>query len=223
MPETEPGSSPPSPLATVNGDMLESFLVTSKPTVRLYEQREVVAVLGASGKPERDLRLAGLSTDGVPYRSRRGGGGAVVLSPGQVVLAFVTEVASPFANRHYAQTVNRWFIEALAALGVRGIAQRGITDLAIADRKILGTSIYRRRLVLFYQASLLVSNDLALFTRYLAPPHQAPDYRQGRDHESFCTTLRREGYAFGPQEVVDVLGPIVDRRMMELREPPPPA
>ena len=51
-----------------------------------------------------------------------------------------------------------------------GVHGEGISDLAIGEKKIVGTSIYRTRLVLFYQASLLVSNDIAVFTRYLAMP-----------------------------------------------------
>ncbi len=200
----------------VNGDLLERFLDNAVPSYRVYEPREVLAVIGAAGKPERDVKLERLAADGVPVRQRRGGGGAVVLSPGQVVIALVSAVSSPFANREYAQSINGWVIEALAAVGVRGIEQRGITDLAIRERKILGTSIYRTRLVLFYQASLLVSNDLALFSRYLAPPYRAPDYRQGRDHEAFCTTLVREGYQLAIDRVIEALRTAIERRMGDL-------
>jgi len=98
----------------------------------------------------------------------------VVLSPGQVVLALVAEVGSPFRNREYAAEINGWFIEALASVGVASVTREGISDLAIGGRKILGTSIYRRRLALFYQASLLVSCDVALFSRYLAMPSRVP-------------------------------------------------
>jgi lipoate-protein ligase A len=202
----------------VNGDLLERFLEDGVPAWRLIEPREVFAVIGAAGKPERDADLAALAADGIPLRQRRGGGGAVILSPGQVVVALATRVRSPFANRQYAQAINDWVIEGLAGLGVRGVEQRGITDLAIGDRKILGTSIYRTRLVLFYQASLLVSNDLALFGRYLPPPYRQPDYRQGRDHESFCTTLVREGYRLDPDRVIEALEPVVRRRIGELAE-----
>jgi len=141
----------------------------------------------------------------------------VVLTPGQVVLACVAEVASPFRNREYAAQINSWFVEALTRLGVRGVESRGISDLAICDKKILGTSIYRTRLILFYQASLLVSNDLAVFTRYLTMPLRVPDYRAGRTHESFCTTLVREGYELSVAEVIRVLKEVVDVQLPALR------
>lgn len=205
------------PERTVNEDLLDAFLADRAPRHRLYEPSAAAAVIGAAGRPERDLRLAALAADGVPVLRRRGGGGAVVLMPGQVVLALVTEVASDFGNREYARRVNEWFIEALRGLGVTGLEQRGITDLAIRGRKILGTSIYRSRRVLFYQASLLVANDVAAFARYLEHPHAEPDYRQGRDHAAFCTTLRAEGYDLDAGRVIEALAPVVERCLPALR------
>ncbi len=203
--------------ATVNGDLLEEFLARGAPLSRIYEPRDLCAVLGAAGNPEADLYLDALASDGVPWRRRRGGGGTVVLTPGQVVLACVTTVESPFRNKEYAARINAWFIEALERLGVTGVQPRGISDLAIGEKKILGTSIYRTRLVLFYQASLLVSNELSVFTRYLAMPSRVPDYRAGRSHEDFCTTLRREGYSLSVADVMKALKEAVDVRLPALR------
>jgi lipoate---protein ligase len=173
-------------------------------------------VLGASGKPEQDLLLDALQKDGVPWMRRRGGGGTVVLGPGQVVLAVVTEVASPFRNREYAAEINSWIVEALQRLSVTGVHAEGISDLAIGEKKIVGTSIYRTRLVLFYQASLLVCNDISLFTRYLAMPVKVPEYRRGRTHEQFCTTLAREGYTGSVGDVQEALQETVAARLPSL-------
>ena len=204
------------PESTVNGDLLDGFLADGAPRHRVYEPDATAAVLGAAGKPERDLKLAALAADGVPVLRRRGGGGAVVLTPGQVVLALVVEVASDFGNREYARKINEWFIEALGALGVDGLEQRGITDLALRGRKVLGTSMYRSRRVLFYQASLLVANDVAVFARYLEHPYAEPDYRRGRDHDAFCTTLRAGGYDLDPARVIAALETVVTRRIPAL-------
>jgi lipoate---protein ligase len=203
--------------ATVNGDLLGQFEQSGTPISRIYEPNETCAVLGAGGNPQADLYLDRLADDGVPWRRRRGGGGTVVLTPGQVVLACVTAVDSPFRNREYAAAINSWFIEALEIEGVRGIVPRGISDLAIGEKKILGTSMYRTRRVLFYQASLLVSNDISIFTRYLAMPSHVPDYRGGRSHEDFCTTLVREGYPLSVESVMKSLKEVVDVRLPVLR------
>ena len=193
--------------------MLDEYRRSGVPVLRIYEPATLCAVLGAAGKPGQDLLLDSLERDGVPWMRRRGGGGTVVLGPGQVVLAVVTEVASPFRNREYAAEINSWIVEALRRLSVTGVHAEGISDLAIGQKKIVGTSIYRTRLVLFYQASLLVSNDISVFTRYLAMPVKVPEYRRGRTHEEFCTTLAREGYTGSVAAVEEALRDVAEERL----------
>jgi len=197
--------------------MLDDYRRSRVAASRIYEPSAPCAVLGAAGRPEQDLLLENLREDGVPWMHRRGGGGTVVLGPGQVVLAVVTEVESPFRNREYAAEINSWIVESLARRGVTGVQPAGISDLAIGEKKIVGTSIYRTRLVLFYQASLLVSNDISLFTRYLAMPVRVPEYRRGRTHEEFCTTLAREGFPGSVTDVVEALKETVDSRLPRLK------
>ena len=198
---------------TVNEDLLDRYRQTGVPLYRLYEPPTLCAVLGASGKPDQDLLLEKLLDDGVPWLRRRGGGGTVILGPGQVVLALVTAVDSPFKNREYAGAVNSWIADSLDLLGVKGVHPEGISDLAIEGKKIVGTSLYRTRLILFYQASLLVSNDISVFTRYLAMPARVPEYRRGRSHEEFCTTIRREGYPVSVRDVIGAMENVVSARL----------
>lgn len=205
------------PETTVNEDLLDRYRQTGVPVSRLYEPPALCAVLGASGKPEHDLLLEHLEADGVPWMKRRGGGGTVILGPGQVVLALVTSVESPYRNREYAAEINAWIVDSLALLGVTGVSPEGISDLAIGGKKIVGTSLYRTRLVLFYQASLLVSNDIRVFTRYLAMPAKVPEYRAGRSHEEFCTTIAREGYTGTVREVIAAMESVVSTRLPLLR------
>ncbi len=179
---------------TVNEDLLISCETTHSAVFRVYEPEEVSVVAGASPRCLREINMKMVRADGVPLRRRLGGGGAVVLSPGMLVTALVTETASPFHNREYAMIVNSWIKEALESLGVRGIEERGIADLAVGGRKILGSSVYRRRNVFFYQSSLLAANDIGFFDRYLTAPVREPDYRAGRGHRDFCVTVRECGY-----------------------------
>jgi lipoate-protein ligase A len=211
------GSHPAADDPGVNSDLLDQFRSSSIPVWRIYEPTELCAVLGAGGRPEQDLLLDTMKADGVPWRRRRGGGGTVVLGPGQVVLALVTEVSSPFRNKEYAGQINSWVVEAVESLGVHGAGPEGISDLAIRGKKIVGTSIYRTRLVLFYQASLLVSNDISVFTRYLSMPTKVPEYRAGRSHEDFCTTLAREGYRGTVADVMASLEKVIRARLPLLK------
>ena len=199
-----------------NDDLLTAFEATRQPQFRVYEPRQRVVVLGAAGDPAADVHRAAAAA-GIEIRRRRGGGGTVLLGPGQVVVALVTEVDHPYRNREYAHAVNDWLIDALHGDGVRGIEQRGISDLAIADRKVAGTSVFRRRRILFYQASLLVDNDPAEFERFLALPRRAPDYRRGRGHVAFCTTLAAAGYPHRAAQVAALLEAAVAARIGGLR------
>ncbi len=200
-----------------NDDLLTAFEATRQPQFRVYEPERRVVVLGAAGDPAADVHRDAAAAAGIDSRRRRGGGGTVLLGPGQVVVALVTEVDHPYRNREYAHAVNDWLIDALRGAGVRGIEQRGISDLAIADRKIAGTSVFRRRRILFYQASLLVNNDPAEFERFLAFPRQVPDYRRGRGHAAFCTTLAAAGYPYRAAQVAALLYAAVTARIGGLR------
>lgn len=173
-------------------------------------------MLGAGRRAEEDVHLERAAGDGVPVLRRRGGGGTVVLCPGQVVLALAAEVGCPFQNLEYFRAINGWVRRALEDLGLRGVEERGISDLAVGGRKVLGSSLYRRRLLLFYQASLLVDLDLALLERYLRFPSRVPDYRQGRSHEQFCTTLRRAGCTASVPEVIARLSERVQAELPSL-------
>jgi len=58
--------------------------------------------------------------------------------------------------------------------------------------------------------------DISLFDRYLTMPVRVPDYRRGRDHGAFCTTLAKEGYAFPVGEAATALDGVVARRVGSL-------
>ena len=117
----------PSASVLVNDDLLEEYARGGKPVFRLYEPQAAVVVLGAGRRAEEDVLTAYAEADGVPVLRRRGGGGTVVLSPGQAVLALVTEVDSPFHNREYFQRINEWIREALAGLGVEAVSYTHLT------------------------------------------------------------------------------------------------
>lgn len=202
-----------------NDDLLDRFVGGEGAQIRVYEPTERVIVVGAGRQSSEDVKLTSARAAGVPVRRRRGGGGTVMLTPGQVVVALVTEVIHPFRNREYARRVNDWIVSALANLpGKRRgpIVHRGISDLAVAERKVLGTSIFRRRQILFYQASLLVTNDIGEFATYLRMPGIVPEYRRGRSHREFCTTLQECGYGGDAADVVALLGTVLAPRLGEL-------
>jgi lipoate-protein ligase A len=198
---------------TVNEDILIRCQKDGNYHYRIYEPQSVSIVLGAGRKNKGDIIEPNAALDNIPILQRKGGGGTVVLSPGMIILSLAKVVESPFQNHRYAITINSWFKEVLHFFGVKNLEDKGIADLALSNKKILGTSIFRRKKILFYQASLLVSNDLSLFSRYLNFPSDVPDYRAGRSHEDFCITLYKAGYRTGIKELSQKLNKIVTVRL----------
>lgn len=170
------------------------------PFVWLWEPHDIFCVLGA-GTPERDVDLALCIATGVPVYRRKGGGGAVVLSPGDLIITASYDGSRRAFATQWIQPVAEAIVAALQSLGVQDARVRGLGDVAIGDRKILGSSLYANKKVALYQGSLLVDPDLDLFLRYLPHPSKEPDYRQGRSHLDFVTSLVREGYTRGVESL----------------------
>jgi lipoate-protein ligase A len=83
---------------------------------------------------------------------------------------------------------------ALQKLGVEHIRSRGISDICIGEMKILGSAIYKKPDSVFYHAVLNVSEDVQLIDRYLKHPKREPDYRKGRNHTAFVSSLWEQSY-----------------------------
>ena len=160
---------------------------------RFFETRRTVVVLSSSNKVDVETIAPVCVSDGIPVLRRKGGGGTVVLGPGCVVLTLAFRAKDVFNNGHYFGLVNGLWMDALATLGVSGLSTRGLSDIAHGERKVAGTSVFRRKHLFVYQGSLLVHPDFARIERYLAHPSKEPDYRNGRDHRAFLTSLRDLG------------------------------
>ena len=55
--------------------------------------------------------------------------------------------------------------------------------------------MYKRKDTLFYHAVLNFAVPASLIERYLRHPSKEPDYRAGRSHSEFVTSLQENGYA----------------------------
>ncbi|HOX45982.1 MAG TPA: hypothetical protein PK668_20435 [Myxococcota bacterium] len=159
--------------------------------VRVSRPEGLRVVLGRAGQAERELHLERVLADGVPLLRRDGGGGAVVLDPGDVVVSLAARARGPGGIPELYRRLTAWLAEALARLGVTGVAMRGVCDLALGDRKIGGASMARSRDLVHYTTSLLVEPDVGAMERYLRHPPREPDYRQGRTHREFVGSLRQ--------------------------------
>ncbi len=194
-----------------------------EPEVRVYRYPRTAAVIGRGGKPEVELESAALAADGVPALRRRGGGCAVVLDPGNLVatvtlpLPGVGGVTSAFA------AISDTMIDALAAVGVPDVTYAGVSDLVLGDRKLGGSCIYRTKGLLHYATTLLVDPDPDLMERYLSHPPREPEYRRGRRHRDFVTSLRAQGLDADPDRLAARLDAELRRRLPDLMRTLDPA
>lgn len=169
------------------------------PFIWLWEYTGIACVLGA-GTPLADVDLPRCAAAGVPVYRRRGGGGAVLLSPGNLIITACYDARRKAFPTQWIGPIAEAVARALRALGLSGARVQGLGDVAVGGRKVLGSSLYANRQVALYQGSLLVNPDLDLVPQFLPHPTREPDYRAGRSHREFLTSLEREGYrgALGP-------------------------
>jgi lipoate-protein ligase A len=192
-------------------DLNDAFLFEgSKEGCLVWQPERIVIVLGQSNSPGSSLFADKVSNDSIPVTKRPSGGEAVILTPSTIAItvAKVFPAAIPF--REFFRTVNNLIIESLSETGIQGLTSKGNSDIAIGDKKILGSSMKNRNNRLVYHAILNVSEDPALFEKYLRHPGREPDYRAGRRHADFVTSLRAEGYNITNEELISVIGNKLD-------------
>lgn len=172
-------------------------------SVFTYEQQDMEIVHGPSCNKEKEIYIDKCKADGVYIYERRSGGGTVVLSSGMLIIV-VTGPKNGIENPlQIFSSIHAALLSVLHKYGMKNISEKGISDLAIDNRKVLGSSLYMRKKppFFYYQSSLLVNADLELMDLYLQHPPREPQYRDRRNHQSFCTTLFKEGYNFSVAEL----------------------
>jgi lipoate-protein ligase A len=185
--------------------VLDRISETCRYAFSIYEHERTVVVLGRSCTAQQDVYTGRCAKDGIPIFRRLTGGGSVVLCRGVLVISAAGETHTPFHLREHMNAVNKAVIRVLEELGVKNLGLRGISDIACGEKKICGSSLHKKRDIVLYQGSLLLEPDLEIFARYLKHPLREPDYRQGRPHRTFLTTLHREGYRIEQQQLIERL------------------
>ena len=173
--------------------LVAAAAAAGRPLVRVAPAPRTMVVLGAGGKPEVELRAEACLADGVPVLRRGGGGCAVVLDPGNVIVSVVYRAPGFGGSPAHFARISAWLIAGLARCGVRGASVAAGSDLVVGERKFGGACIRRARGLLHYSTSLLVDPDLSLLPRNLAHPPREPEYRRGRGHLDFVRPLAALG------------------------------
>ena len=160
-------------------------------TLRFWESPSPFVVLGTGQVLAQEVHEDHCMADGVPILRRCTAGGCVLQGPGSLNYALflryenTPEVTTLHGSyRHIIGAV----CAALESLGISA-THEGISDIAIAGRKISGNAQRRRRRALLHHGTLLYSADMKAMRRYLREPEERPEYRAKRRHDEFLTVL----------------------------------
>ena len=174
--------------------------------LRFWESARHFVALGVSSKLREDVDAERCAEDGVPVLRRASGGGTVLQGPGCLNVSLVVSLDARAGLRDVTRSY-RWVLKrAIEALGLAGARRRGISDLALGERKFAGSAQKRTPRALLHHSSILWDFDLELVSRYLREPAKRPDYRGTRAHAEFLMNCpldaaeirRRLATAWGP-------------------------
>ena len=166
-----------------------------------------MVILGNSNRPEIECHQDQCHLERVPILKRCGGGGTVVLHSGCVVVGFFAWVDNYYDNHRYFRLLNDSVISALAGewKALAALDTKGISDIAWREQKVAGTSLFRSRNFLLYQASVLIDGRVELLERFLKHPSREPEYRAGKSHRDFVIGLNEVLEGLSMEEVVQCL------------------
>lgn len=177
----------------------------SEVSVCVWHPDKTYLVLGQSNKAETSLDMEAVLADGVVVIKRPSGGETVILTPNTIVIAISFTSETLKNPNEYFHKINDSIISVLAENGIKNLLQKGISDIAIGEKKILGSSIYRRPNRVFYHAVLNVAEDISNIAKYIRHPAKEPDYRKGRPHSEFVTSIHAEGYDLSVESLLPAL------------------
>lgn len=160
-------------------------------TLRFWESPMPFVVLGVSQILRQEVYEKNCLDDHIRIARRCSAGGCVFQGPGCLNFSLVLE-----HDRHpEIQTVRGSYCyvlgrlsKALQRYGVRA-HHKGVSDLAVAGKKVSGSAQKRRRRCILHHGTLLYHVNMDLMDRYLREPADRPQYRGERTHRGFLRTL----------------------------------
>ncbi len=179
-------------------------------------------VLGASNNAKDAVVEETTVRDNIVVLKRRTGGQTVMLTPNNIIISAVITDENVMKPKDVFIRFNDHIMGAIAKNHTVQFSTRGISDIAMGEKKILGSSMYRGKGKLFYHAVLNFNEPSSTFQKYLKHPSNEPDYRKGRQHHDFVTSLKETGYAesisYLKNELADSLSTILSNYDVDLIE-----
>lgn len=186
--------------------LIESALIKKIPQFSCYPFPHPAIVAGNGSSLSQEIRLEKIVTDDIPVYRRQGGGCAVFLDKGCLIVSTAFPAEGFSGIRSLFTRCTHWLIKGLNRNGINGIYPDGISDLVVDNHKIGGSCLKRSKDFAYFSASILVSTDLDMMEDYLKHPPREPEYRKGRGHHDFVRNLSHYYHGITVQDLSLCLG-----------------
>lgn len=171
----------------------------------VWQPDKTYIVIGRANKIEDSVYSETARKNHIEILKRPSGGETVLLSPKTLVISVKIEIGNTVNAHQFFKIINRQIIAALEELEILDLKMKGISDISIGNKKILGSSVYRKLNTVFYHAVLNVSESAEQMETYLKHPKREPDYRKGRSHAEFVTSLKNANEHIHTNTIIKVL------------------
>lgn len=168
---------------------------------KVWQPDNVYIILGRANNAESSLYTERVVNEGIKVFKRPTGGESVILSPRMLVFSAKISAETLGKPKDIFKLINNKLIEQLTIAGIKNLNSKGISDLSIGEKKILGSSMYLNGKTLFYHAVLNINEEISLISKYLKHPTKEPDYRRGRSHDEFVTSICKEGFIIDIEQI----------------------
>lgn len=159
------------------------------PSLRTWEFPSPTVVLGRSSKVDRETDRDYCDRHGIEIYRRCSGGASIVGGPGCLMYSVVLSIER---DPHIAKidAAHEFVMEKVLAASRRQLPDvqlQGICDLTWQNCKFSGNALRLTRGHVLYHGTILYAADLDLIGHCLDFAPRQPEYRDGRDHQSFIT------------------------------------
>jgi lipoate-protein ligase A len=165
--------------------------------LRIWDSKRYFVVLGHANSLRSEVNLGACEGNGIAVLRRMSGGGTVLQGPGCLNYSLILNGALRRIGNvgdvfRYVLDRHRGLIEELTGMKAR---IEGISDLAVAGRKVSGNAQYRKSRAVLVHGTFLLNFDLSLINQCLLMPAKQPTYRRDRPHEEFLANLKLDARA----------------------------
>jgi lipoate---protein ligase len=166
-------------------------------TWRSWQATTPAVILGTGQESAKEADLEKCRSENVPVLRRHSGGGTVVIGPGAINFSAmfpISELPGSETIRGAMSAALKPVVDLLASWKLAA-CEAGLSDLAVKTsdgtlRKIAGNSQARKKISVVVHGTMLADPDWPRIGRLLRFPSSVPDYRAGRDHRAFLTSLK---------------------------------